>query len=261
MTDPPSLHPGRIDLWCAFFDEVQDCRLLERYRELLTEEERRQQARFVFPADRHRYLVTRALVRTTLSQYAPVAPEQWSFSPNPFGRPEIANDDAASGRVSFNLSHTKSLIVLGVTCDNALGVDVENVHVRRAACEVADRFFSPVEVGALRALPPEGQHQRFFEYWTLKESYIKARGMGLSIPLDQFHFNFQGERQVSISLAPELNDRSARWRFWQLQPSAHHLVALCVERSDHPTPQLEIRKVVPFLSEESIECPILRTSD
>jgi 4'-phosphopantetheinyl transferase len=200
-------------------------------------------------------------VRTTLSRYAPVAPDQWAFAQNEFGRPEIANDDAAARRVSFNLSHTRNLIVLGVTCDNALGVDVENVHVRRAACEVADRFFSPVEVASLRALPPELQHQRFFEYWTLKESYIKARGMGLSIPLDQFDFNFQGDKQVSLSVSPGLNDRAARWRFWQFRPSAQHLAALCVERSDHSAQQLEIRKVVPFLTEDSIECPILRTSD
>jgi 4'-phosphopantetheinyl transferase len=200
-------------------------------------------------------------VRTTLSRYAPVAPDRWAFAQNAFGRPEIANDDAAARRVSFNLSHTKGLIVLGVTCDNALGVDVENVHVRQAACEVADRFFSSVEVGSLRALPPELQHQRFFEYWTLKESYIKARGMGLSIPLDQFDFNFQGDKQVSLSVSPGLNDRAARWRFWQFQPSAQHLAALCVERSDHSAQHLEIRKVVPFVTEDSIECPLLRTSD
>jgi 4'-phosphopantetheinyl transferase len=200
-------------------------------------------------------------VRTTLSRYAPVAPDQWAFSRNAFGRPEIANDDAAARRVSFNLSHTRNLIVLGVTCDSALGVDVENVRVRRAACDVADRFFSPIEVGSLHALPAEFQHQRFFEYWTLKESYIKARGMGLSIPLDQFNFNFQGEKQVSISFSAALNDRAARWRFWQFRPSAHHLAALCVERSDHLAQQLEVRKVVPFVAEESIKCPIVRASD
>jgi 4'-phosphopantetheinyl transferase len=200
-------------------------------------------------------------VRTTLSRYVPVSPEQWAFSPNAYGRPEIANDNRAARAISFNLSHTNNLIVLGVTCLNALGVDVENVHVRPAACEVADRFFSPVEVAALHALPPEVQHRRFFEYWTLKESYIKARGMGLSIPLDQFTFHFQGESQVSMSVSPGLNDRAARWRFWQLQPSAHHLVALCVERSNHSTPELQTRRVVPFGEEEPAHWPILRTSE
>jgi 4'-phosphopantetheinyl transferase len=254
------LHPGRIDLWCTFFDGIRDD-LLGQYRELLTDGERRQEARFHFAADRRRYLVTRALVRTTLSRYVPVAPEQWSFSANAYGRPEITNDDQTARTLSFNVSHTKSLIVLGVTCNSALGVDTENVRIREAALDVADRFFSPAEVAALNALPADMRHDRFFDYWTLKESYIKARGMGLSIPLDQFGFHFPDERRVDISMSSRLNDSASRWRFWQLRPSADYLVALCVERSGQSSPEVQTRSVIPFDGDESIDCPILRRSD
>lgn len=247
------LHPGHIHLWFVFFDEIQDEHLLNQYRRLLTEEEQRQETRFYRARDRLRYLVTRALVRTALSRYATVAPEYWSFSKNAYGRPEIANHDETAKRLSFNISHTQSLIVLGISDGCALGVDTENISIRQAPLEIAGRFFSQNENAALCALPIDRQHHRFFQYWTLKESYIKARGMGLSIPLDQFGFDFLPDNRIAISILPALNDLASRWRFWQFQPSADYLVAVCAERSADIEQQLIMKKIVPLQSEEILD--------
>ena len=97
-------------------------------------------------------------------------------------------------------------------------------------------------------------------YWTLKESYIKARGMGLSIPLDQFGFHFPGAAQVGIKIQPVLQDDAGRWRFWQLRPHVDFLAALCVERTRPDRPQLIMRSIVPLSSEHSIDCALLSTS-
>ena len=126
------LHPDKIELWLAFCDEIADERLLADYRRLLVEEERQKEARFHFARDRHRYLITRALVRSVLSRYSGVAPPDWRFVEDAYGRPQIVNEDPAARRISFNISHTHNLVVLGVTCDRALGVDTEDVHTRRA---------------------------------------------------------------------------------------------------------------------------------
>jgi 4'-phosphopantetheinyl transferase len=254
------LDPAKVDLWFTYYEAIRDERLLAQYMRLLTEEERTQQQRFYFEKDRHRYLVTRALVRTILSRYAPVAAPDWVFSKNDHGRPEIANDEPAARTISFNITHTHGLIVLAVTRDQAIGVDAENISVRQPAIEIADRFFSAEEVAALHAVPAHGQHERFFHYWTLKESYIKARGMGLAIPLDQFGFHFPGAAQVGITIHPQLNDDAARWRFWQLRPSADFLAALCVERTQPASPQLVMRNVVPLSAEDIIDYALLRTS-
>src|SRR6185295_2220740 len=109
-----------------------------------------------------------------------------------------ANPEAAEAGLSFNISHTRSLIVLAVAKERAVGVDVENVQAREIEIRVADRFFAVPEVAALHAVPPDRQQYRFFEYWTFKESYIKARGMGLSLPLGKFGFHFPAERAVEI---------------------------------------------------------------
>ncbi len=255
-----SLEPGQIHLWMAFFDEIRDDALLQRYDRLLAPDEQKQRHRFHFEIDRHRYLVTRALARTVLSRYAAIEPEAWSFSSNGYGKPAIANPDSNARHINFNISHTKSLVLVGVTSDGPLGVDVENCKSRAAPLNVADEFFAPEEVEELRALPRERQSDRFFEYWTFKESYIKARGMGLSIPLRLFSFHFPDERTVGVSIRPELNDSPSRWRFWQFRPTESYVVAVCAEAAV-ASRQLVAWKAVPLLHEELFDCAPSRISD
>lgn len=251
------LTSGEIHLWLADYDRIDDESLHTAYRELLNPAERQQEPRFYFARDRRRYLVTRALVRTVLSRYAPVAPAEWIFSPNAYGRPEIANEQVRD--LSFNISHTHSLIVLGVTRQRALGVDVENFRAREVSMDLASHYFAPQEVEVLLASPAGEQQYRFFEYWTFKESYIKARGMGLSLPLDKFSFHYRDERAVDIAIHPELGDDPARWELWQFRPSPEYLVAVCAERNGE-RPNVIVRQAVPMSSELLYVPEFLRTS-
>ena len=254
-------HPTRIDLWFTFPEEIHDTTLLHRYRLLLSEEESRREARFSFKKDRHRFLITRALVRTVLSRYAPVTPERWQFSTTPYGKPCIANDILLTSVLSFNVSHTQGLIVLGVTRDMDLGIDAEMVRVRQAPLDAVNAYFSSEEKSAIALMPPQRQQERFFQYWTLKESYLKARGAGLSIPLDKFSFHFPAPDGVRLSTHAELNDEPSRWRFWQLRPTPHHLTAVCAERYDLGIQQLVARKVIPFQQEDIFNCTAFRESE
>ncbi len=249
-----------IHLWLAFLAELTDPSLLAEYRQLLTEQELRQQLRFRFERDKHRYLVTRAMVRTVLSKYADVAPRDWQFEVNAYGRPSIAAEHEVAAGIEFNLSHTDGLVVLGVARGRALGVDVENVCTRQSGIEIADRYFAPAEVAAMRALPPEQQARRFFEYWTLKESYIKARGMGLSIPLDHFSFDLSRARDARIVMDKRLGDSPSKWCFWQLQPRAEHLVAVCAQRLEAEPPRWTMRRFVPLHGERRLLSPFSRRS-
>jgi 4'-phosphopantetheinyl transferase len=251
-----------IRLWCAFYGEIDDEQLLGEYRQLLSESERAQERRFHFADDRRRYLVTRALVRTVLSRYvaSDIAPGQWTFVTNDFGRPEIGNQHPGAGKISFNLSHTKDVILLGITCGQALGVDVENLRNRQSLLDIAQRFFAPCEVEALSALPAGQQQQRFFEYWTLKESYIKARGMGLAIALDQFGFRFPQDRFIDLSIDPRQLDTPARWRFWQLWLRDEYLAAVCAQRTDGESPRLVVSETIPLVSEKALSFRPFRAS-
>ncbi len=260
----------RIDIYCSFCDSITDPALLARYQQLLTEEERNRRLRFYFEQDRHRDLITRALLRTTLSRYADIAPEHWRFDTNAYGRPHITNEGVAD--LTFNLSHTRKLVVLAVSRGCELGIDTEDTVTRTPPLEIADRFFAPEEVTSLQALPAEQRVQRFFQHWTLKESYIKARGMGLSLPLDGFAFHFAGEQQVRLTLQAALQDAPGNWRLWQWwvrsararEPVAmqmrQHMLALCAQHVPDEPPQLVLREIVPLVSEHELPSTLIASS-
>jgi 4'-phosphopantetheinyl transferase len=113
----------RIDLWITRCGDVDD-HLLGKYRALLPEHERRRQLCFVSELDRRRYLVTRALVRTVLSRYAPISPARWCFAFHPHGKPEIVGEHVACG-VRFSVARSADVVLLAVTRRRELGVDVE----------------------------------------------------------------------------------------------------------------------------------------
>ncbi|WP_129777863.1 4'-phosphopantetheinyl transferase family protein [Peristeroidobacter soli] len=260
-SENPVASENHIDVWLAYYNDIADSRLHEAYRSLLTEEERGKEFRFYFADDQRRYLVTRAMVRTVLSRYVHVRPTDWRFSNNHYGRPEISNLSRDECGLCFNISHTKGLIALGVTHRRELGVDVENLRTREVSLDIADRFFAKPEVDELATVPPERQQDRFFEYWTFKESYIKARGMGLSIPLGQFSFHYPHERAVNIAIEPALGDDAKRWSFWQYRPTQEYLMAVCAERRGGGVPSLRLRRVVPLVGEEVVEAELLKTSE
>jgi 4'-phosphopantetheinyl transferase len=254
------MQADEIHLWLADYEQISEESLHVAYRELLNDAERQQEPRFYFARDRRRYLVTRALVRTVLSRYAAVDPKEWVFATNAYGRPEAVNEAARDAGLTFNISHTHSLIALAVTRSRALGIDVENFRAREVSVDLARHYFAPQEVAALNAVPQAEQQHRFFEYWTFKEAYIKARGMGLSLPLDKFGFHYADEQSVEIAIDGELSDDEARWQFWQFRPWPDYLVALCAERVGDASPRLMVRQAVPMLSEKPLVPQILRHS-
>lgn len=239
---PADAAPATVDVWVAQ-SSLLDPRDLARLAALLTPEETARGGRFVRAADRDAFVLTRALVRTRLSHYAPTAPADWRFVTNEHQCPSVAADQAGMPWLSFNVSHTDGLVVLAVTRGHRVGVDVENV-TRPVLEAVPERHFAPDEVRDLRALPVADQPRAFFDYWTLKEAYIKARGMGLALPLDQFAFTLRGEAPPAIHFAPGFDDDAARWQFRQLWPTVTHRLALAVERDGADLP-VTMRHVVP----------------
>lgn len=173
---------------------------LERYRAGLTDEERARHARMRPDPRGDEFLVGRALARHALGDQVFVAGSH--------GRLAVAGS-----AVQFNLSHAEGVVVCAVA-DSDVGVDVEKVDERRTEPGIWQNYFAPVEVAALAALPEAARCERFFRYWTLKEAYIKARGLGLSIPLQDFWFVLD-EGPARIRFAPALNDDPARWQFAQ----------------------------------------------
>ncbi|MBF0287787.1 MAG: 4'-phosphopantetheinyl transferase superfamily protein [SAR324 cluster bacterium] len=253
------LSKNEIHLWFVFPDEIQDTTLLSEYQQVLSPEEKQQWQRFHFEKHRHLYLVARALVRAILSRYTAIPPKLLEFSKNKYGKPELMVPDSTIS-LCFNLSHTEGLIILGVTLNQKIGVDVEDTERKNISALELKKFFSSQEFDDLQNLSGKEQGIRFFDYWTLKESYIKACGMGLSLPLDQFSFHISGKGSLQISFAPALHDDPRRWQFWLLAPTVQHRAALSLQSDPGTEYKLLIRKATPLNSEQPFSCPILNTS-
>jgi 4'-phosphopantetheinyl transferase len=222
-----SLQPDEVHLWIFRLDQVTDLGLLDTCQALLDQDEIERYSRFHFKEHRQQFLLSHALVRITLSRYAQVEPEAWHFVTNVYGRPEIANREFAWLR--FNLSHTNGKAVCAIASYLDVGVDVEDCWRLDQIMEVADLLFTSEELAVLNALPAEHQRARFFEYWTLKEAYLKARGLGLNLPLSKFAFDIK-PRRPCISFDPDLVDHPEAWQFIRMWLSERHHVAVAVRR-------------------------------
>jgi 4'-phosphopantetheinyl transferase len=216
---------------------------LASYERLLSPDEAARFARFRHDGARTEFLLGRALARTTLSRYVPVPPEAWRFALGSHGRPDIANLPAGAPALVFNLSHTRGLVACAVTVAREVGVDVEFTG-RDITHDIPGRFFAPDEVRDLRRLPAAEQRPAFFDYWTLKEAYIKARGLGLAIPLHHFAFTRHPDGGRTVRFVAELGDDPGTWQFWQATPDPAHRLALAVRRAGADL-VVRVRPVVP----------------
>ena len=183
------IHVHCIDLDAADLDPA-------RIEAILEPDERTRAARFRFARDRRRYVARHAALRMLLGIHHEIAPDALRFTLNAQGKPSLADGPA------FNMSHSHGLALIAIAPDaddaDDIGCDIEWRDPSFADESVAEKFFSPREVAALRALPEELQTQAFFDCWSRKEAYVKARGLGLSLQLDSFDVELDPRRPAAL---------------------------------------------------------------
>jgi 4'-phosphopantetheinyl transferase len=250
------LSGNKIHLYLTYPEKISNKGLLKQYDSLLTDEDRELMSRFYYARHRHQFLITRALLRSCLSNYFPVEPAEWQFDKNEYGKPEVSYPKN-TGIVRFNISHCDGLIICAVTKAHDIGVDIEDARrSTQASFESLSSYFSELETTELKDLPANQQKQRFFDYWTLKESYIKARGMGLAIPLAKFSFRFNGGRLTSFETHPDLNDDAAHWQFWRISRDGRFRIAIAVN-SVHQGLEINAFNTVPLQSYDPVQLEFL----
>ncbi len=214
-----------IHLWWLSTVAVDEPSLLARCNALLLPSERERLAAFLFERHRHEYLVTRALARGVLAYHLGVAPSSLTFRRTEYGRPEL--DEVSELR--FNLTNTTEVVACAVAVGRDLGVDAEPLARGQDILELAETVFTEGERAALAELALPARRRRAVELWTLKESYIKARGVGLSLAPHRFAIMVHDEG-VELD-ARAVDDDGARWEL-TTREVAGHVVALCASRLD-----------------------------
>jgi 4'-phosphopantetheinyl transferase len=236
---------GEVHLWYSRPEAVADPAHLARCETVLSEDERRRHQRFRRDDDRRRFLVAHALLRDVLSQYVLVPPAMWQFERDRYGKPRLVEPTGIS--LEFNLSHTTGLVACAVTSGVAVGVDVEDRR-RAVNVEIARDVFSAAEMDELRGLPADERQARFFDFWTLKEAYAKARGLGFVLPLAECAFRVVANEAPRVTFGPNVADDPAAWTFWRLPLGPHHTAAVACHGGD--TTRLVVCETVPFAERE-----------
>ncbi len=229
---PLSLGRDEVHVWRASLKLLEAH--LARFDQTLAAEERERAARFRFEKDRNQYIVTRGVLRTLLGRYLEQPPAIVGLRYNPQGKPEL-DMPADPDTVHFNVSHSHGLALLTFTRGRLIGVDIEAIRDDVERDKLAKRFFSPREAAKLRALPQAVQQKAFFDCWTRKEAYIKARGEGLSIGLDQFDVSLAPGEPPALLRVEGASEEPSGWFIADVAPGPEHAGALAVQGPTVPT--------------------------
>jgi 4'-phosphopantetheinyl transferase len=236
---------GRLtmpELWYLRTGEVEAPQALAAFDSFLNSEERRRKQAFRFEEHRHEYLVTRGLCRMVLARHVSMPPGDLRFRRNDYGRPEI---DPPSG-LRFNLSNTVAMVVCAVATGREIGVDAEPLSHADRILAVAERVYTSGELARLSRLEPPLRRLDAVRLWTLKEAYMKARGLGMSLPPQSFEIDLDAG---GLALRPTKDDT----RHWELgvQQIDDHIVATCVERGDGPVDPIAVHHAITLLTPRS----------
>lgn len=199
--------------------------------QLLSAAERARADRFRFECDRQRFIVSHGAVRLILGNYLHTAPERLQFRATSYGKPYLAPTNGMAP-LTFNLSHAGDFALCAVGHQRMIGIDIERLRPIPDAMQIVEQFFAACEQRYLVSLPPAQQLAAFFDFWTCKEAFLKARGDGLSHPLDKIVVEFDVERIATLTRIDDDTYEGQRWSLRVFTPARGYTSSLVVQGSD-----------------------------
>ena len=218
-----SLGVNELHLWLAELDVADD--ELALVKQPLSADERERAGRFRFEHDRRHYTVARGVLRILLGHYTNRRPESIQFTYNAHGKPALVDNQLCR----FNVSHSHGLAVYGFAVDREIGVDIERIRPDFAGMDIAQRFFSPTEVAALGRVPEAARTKAFFNCWTRKEAFIKAKGLGVFLGLHTFAVTLAPAEEPALLSHDADPDAAERWTMFELPAPDGFVAAAAVE--------------------------------
>ena len=222
------LNDREIHVWNANFDPSSAWP--KQQTRILSADETDRAGRFLFTKDRAHFIYTRSVLRVLLGRYLDVPPEDVIFRYGRNGKPELSPAFHDTD-LHFNLSHSHGQLLVAIArC--AIGVDIERIRSEMDVERIAERFFSFAETQQLDALTGLAKWDGFFNGWTRKEAYLKARGEGIGDGLDQFAVSLIPGNSARLLFDRRDPNAVSRWSIRDLATSSGFAAALVVEATD-----------------------------
>jgi 4'-phosphopantetheinyl transferase len=222
----PQLEAAEAHVWRASLRQSGE--MLRVLSATLAPDEQARAERFYFRKDRESFVIARGVLRDILGRYLNTAPARIRFSYGAYGKPVLTPETGGAHALRFNLSHAHEVVCYAIAREREVGVDVEWMRDDIACLELAERFFSLAEVATLHRLPPDQLRRSFFNCWTRKEAYIKARGEGLSHPLEAYTVSLAPGEQAALLVTDRDPEEAGRWTLMEFAPGEGYVGALAV---------------------------------
>lgn len=240
---PGALSAGEVHSWHLSANE--HLQQLMKHVDGLSIEEKARSDRFKIEKDRVNYIVRHVFLRKVLACYLDIAWDQIEFNENDYGKPfiagAVADDTDDSQSLQFSLSKSHHHVLLAITQNRLIGCDIERHNEALDFKAVIDNYFSAQEIKFI--LGSSNQRLKFFDYWATKEAYIKARGEGLSYPLDQFTLYIDKNDKVSMLENPVDPADVDKWHIKRLEISAGYSAAIATEGKTISVKQVAIKSI------------------
>ncbi len=236
-----ALQSNKVLFFYTLVDEIREKKILEQYQSITNTNEKTKISSYIFEKDQHNCLVTRGLVRFVLSACTGLPAGSLDFIENKYGKPAL-KPGLTTLPLRFNISHSSGMTACAVTLNHDIGIDIEDFH-RSIELNIANRFFAQAEAEYIKNLPDKNRQEGFFDLWILKEAYIKARGMGLSISLESFRFEINKNIRIHFD---EIDDSPDHWQFFRFSPVNDYKAAIAINSPTSNSIELQIYKCIPF---------------
>ncbi len=218
-----SIHADDAHIWRMFLDLPTDD--VKDFFKTLSADELEKAARFHLEKDQNKFIVARGALRKILGKYLNRNPDSFRFSYTLHGKPFLEDYDD----FCFNLSHSGDFAVYAFTYNRKIGIDIELVQEGFAFEQIALRFFSEGEIESLNKISNEKRLELFFQYWTRKEAFIKAKGEGVSFPLEQCDVSRFNRGNLSPIQLFNCTAGNSNWHGLDLFPAPGYVGAIAVE--------------------------------
>ncbi|HXD11351.1 MAG TPA: 4'-phosphopantetheinyl transferase superfamily protein [Anaerolineales bacterium] len=215
-----------LHVWCASLIGSAD--ELARYESMLAQDEKARAGRFYFERDRDRYIFGRGILRTLLGGYLRLSPDQINFTYEPDGKPAVEHI-SPEHKLQFNLAHSNAWAVYIFGWDRLVGIDIEHIRPLQDANHFAGQYYTARESELINSLSGDEKWATFYKIWTCKEAFLKAKGTGLTVPINHAEISLQTSNSAHLASIDGDTEQAAVWRLEIFNPIANYQAAIAVE--------------------------------
>lgn len=223
LTKTKPLLPNQTHLWYIKFNKQLNN--VPFFTSILSDDEKEKASKFRFKKDQNQFILSRGALRVLSANYLNIDAKNIVFKYGKYGKPEFDfNSD-----LKFNVSHSGNFGIIGFVKNFDIGIDIEKIKNDFDVLDIASNYFSELEIETIKKLPKEKHVEYFYRCWTRKESFIKAKSLGLTFPLDSFSVCINSNKKTELLETKWDNTEKHTWKLFAFSPHQNYIGAISIQ--------------------------------